>query len=72
MIQFIHLLLLYQYVVGKLSVFELTHLQRFGNILSHLLLLEALLPLLNLEVLLVDLLQVRVHLGVLTKCYVFL
>ena len=66
MIQFIHLLLLYQYVVGKLSVFELTHFQRFGNILSHLLLLEALLPLLNLEVLLVDLFKVRVHLGVLT------
>ena len=72
LVELVDLHLLLDEVVSELLVGALAIAQRLHDILAHLLLLEVLLPLLHLEVLLVDLVQVRVHFLLLAQSQVLL
>ena len=71
-VELVDLGLLLDQVLCQLFVLKLTHVERFADVLPHLLLFEVFLPLLHLEVLLVDLLQILVHFFVLPQRRVLL
>ena len=58
LVQLVDLSLFFNEIFSHFFVLHLAHMKRFMDILSHLLLFKAILPLLNLKVLSIDLLEV--------------
>ncbi len=67
LVQFVDLGFFLDQILSHFFVSHLTHVQRLVNILTHLLLFQVILPLFNLKVLSVDLLQVLIHLLILPE-----
>ena len=72
LVQAVQLSLLLEDGLGQLFVLKFAHAQRLCDVLPHLVLFEVALPLLDLELLLADLVQVLHHFALLAQVQVLL